>query len=65
MMKAENCYPHELSMDMVGRDDQTVQLRCLKCGAIISVDEGDYRDAVYRMMEDESDIDNNFDDDDE
>jgi len=26
------CEQHELGMKMLGRDDQTVQLRCLKCG---------------------------------
>jgi Fe2+ or Zn2+ uptake regulation protein len=60
------CYPHELSYALYGRDDQTVQLKCLKCGKIISVDSRDYDEEMQREAADEFNYDiHGFDLDDE
>lgn len=61
----ENCKKHQLGIELWGRDDQTVQLKCSVCGAIVSVDSRDYDEEMSRMAEDDLDFDNHFNDDDE
>ena len=36
------CPSHRIGDKIYGRDDMTVQLKCLDCGKIISVDSADY-----------------------
>ena len=61
----KQCFPHRLGIKLWGRDDQTVQLKCLDCGAIVSVDSRDYDEEMQRMADDDLDFDNHFDDDDD
>jgi len=56
---------HSLGIKEWGRDDQTVQLRCLVCGSIVSVDSRDYDDDMQRMADDDCCFDSFDDDDDE
>jgi len=59
----KDCRVHELGLKEYGRDDQTVQLMCLKCKEIISVDSRDYDEDMQRMADDDLDFDNHFNDD--
>ena len=59
------CFPHSLGIKEWGRDDQTVQLKCSVCGAIVSVDSRDYDEDMQRMADDDLDYENAFDDEDD
>ena len=66
MEEATECkLEHSLGITEWGRDDQTVQLRCLICGAIVSVDSRDYDEEMQRMADDDLDFDKDFENDDE
>jgi hypothetical protein len=64
-LKDAKCPPHRLGLKLWGRDDQTVQLKCLDCCAIVSVDSRDYYEEVQKMADDDLDDDSCFDDDDD
>ena len=52
-MNEQICLHHKLGDKIYGRDDMTVQLKCLDCGEIISVNSADYDDEMRREAEEE------------
>ncbi len=59
-----NC-KHQLGTNVFGRDDYTVQLKCLICNEIVSVNSEDFDEQMQREADDDLDLEPDEGDDDE